>query len=167
MSGKAHAESVVIRSHQRIRSLQIDVIADEHERALRIPEVDASGSVGDDDGANAHAREHANGERDFLRRISLIKMNAALHGCDWNGACISDDHPPGMPDRGRLRERRNLGIRDASRIAERVGEGAEAGAKNKTDLRSKRGARKDQLRGGVGECVLVAHEFCTRNFHRG
>ena len=94
-------------------------------------------------------------------------MNAALHGCDWNGACISNDHPSGMPNRGRLRERRNLGIRNASRIGERVGEGAETGAKNKTDLRSKRGARKDQLRGGVGECVLVAHEFCTRNFHRG
>ena len=70
--GEADAEAVVIGADQRIRALQVDVVADQHERALRVTEIDASGGIGEDDGANAHAAEDADGERYFLRGISFV-----------------------------------------------------------------------------------------------
>ena len=85
-------------------SLQIDVIADQNQGALREPEIDASGGVGDDEGANPHAREYPDGKSDLLRGVSLIKMNAALHGSDRDGAGIADDQTSGVADRGGLRE---------------------------------------------------------------
>ena len=64
--GKAHAEAVVIRPDQRIRSLQIDVIADQHQRALLIIQINPARRVGQDDGTNSHAPKHPHGECNFL-----------------------------------------------------------------------------------------------------
>ena len=160
--GEADAEAVVIGADQRIRSLQIDVVADHDQRALRVAEIDASGGVGEDDGANAHACEDADGEGDFLRGISFIEMHAALHGGDGYVAGVADDHASGVADGGRARERGDLGVGDAGGVGERVGEAAEAGAEDEGDLRAQGGAGEDELRGGVGECELVGHEFESR-----
>src|SRR5580692_11807545 len=97
---EADAEAVVVGADQRIHTLQVDVIADHDERALRVAEVDASSGVGEDDGANAHASEDADRERDFLRRISFVKMDAALHDGDGHVAGIADYHLAGVPNGG-------------------------------------------------------------------
>src|SRR5207302_6651508 len=78
--GKAFAELVIIRAHQGILPLQIYVIFNEHQRTLLVFEIDPSGGVGEDNGANAHATEDANRERNLLGGVALVKMNAALHG---------------------------------------------------------------------------------------
>ena len=85
-------------------SLQIDVIANDDQRALRIAEIDAAGGVGQDHGMNAHAPKHANGEGDFLRRVSLVEMDAALHGCNGYVARFADHHAACVSDRGGARE---------------------------------------------------------------
>ena len=66
--------------------MQIDVVADEDERALLIIEIDAAGGIGEDDGADAHASEDAHGEDNLLRRIAFVEMDAALHDGDSHGA---------------------------------------------------------------------------------
>ena len=57
--GKAHAEAVIVRADQRICWLQIDVIAQDDQRAFGVGEIDAAGGVGEDDGFYAHALEDA------------------------------------------------------------------------------------------------------------
>ena len=80
------------------------------------------------------------GKVDFLRGISFIKMNAALHGGDGHAAGVADDHLSGVSDGGRVREGGNVGVGNARGVGERVGESAEAGAEDKSNLRAKRGA---------------------------
>ena len=88
MSGKRTPKRSSLGPTSGFVTLQVDVVADHDESALLVPEVDASSGVGEDDGADAHASEDANRERHFLRRISFIKMHAALHGRDGDIACV-------------------------------------------------------------------------------
>ena len=104
------------------------------ERALRVAEIDASGGVGEDDGANAHASEDADGERDFLRGISFVEMDAALHGGDGDVCRLCRSPSSGVADGGRAREGGDVGVGDAGGVGERVGEAAEAGAEDEADL---------------------------------
>src|SRR5436305_3520699 len=59
--GEAHAEAVVVGADQRIRPLQIDVVFDQNQRALRVAEVNASGGGGEDQGVDFYARGYADG----------------------------------------------------------------------------------------------------------
>ena len=102
--GKAYAEAVVVGTDQGIRSLQVDVVADQDQRALLVIQIDAAGCVGEDDGTNSHAAEDAHGEGDLLRRISFIEMNAALHHGYRSHARFADYHLSGMADGSRARE---------------------------------------------------------------
>ncbi len=111
--GKAHAEAIVIRPGQRVVSLQVDVVADQHQRALLVGEIDSSRRVGKNDGANSHTLEDPHGEGDLLRRISLIKMDAALHRGHGNSCGHADHHLSGVADGRRKRKSRNLSKRDA------------------------------------------------------
>src|ERR1700722_18766700 len=77
--GEAYAETVVVGADQRIRSLKIDVGANQHQRALRVAEIDSSGGICENHGANAHAAEHADRKRDLLRGVALVEMDASLH----------------------------------------------------------------------------------------
>ena len=71
----------------------------------------------------------------------------------------ADDQPPGVPNRCRLRKRRNLGVRNANSIRKRIGEAAKTRAQYKRNLRTERRARKHELRSRVGESELVSHDY--------
>src|SRR5579862_936110 len=77
--GKTDAKAIVIWANERIRSLKIDVIANHHEHALLVTEVNAAGSVSQDDRSYSHASEDAHGKSDCLRGVSFVEMYAALH----------------------------------------------------------------------------------------
>ena len=124
------------------------MVADQHQRALLIIEIDAARRVGEDDRANSHASEHAHREGDFVRRISFIKMYAALHHGDRERARLPDYQLSSMSDCSGSRKRRNIGVRDACCVCERVSKAAETGAENKTDARLEQGLSKDELCGG-------------------
>jgi hypothetical protein len=136
--GKAHAEAVVVGTDQGIGSLQVDVVANQDQRALLIVEIDSAGGVGEDDGADSHASEDAHGEGDLLRRVTFVKMHAALHHGHGDGGRFADDHLSGVADGGGTREGRDFGVWDFCRVGERIGEAAEAGAEDEADARAQR-----------------------------
>src|SRR5260370_37276004 len=123
---KTWAEAFIIRTGERILSLQVDVVTDQNQRALLIAEIDTPSGVGENHGTNSHAAKHAHGKRDFLRGVTLIKMHAALHCGDHDVASFADYHLTCVADRSRTWKRRNLGVRDAHSFAERVSESAQA-----------------------------------------
>ena len=119
--GIAGPETVVVFPNQRVLALQVNVVADYDQRALLELRIDSAGSVGQDDRANAHAPEHSNGKRDFPGRIAFVEVYPALHGRERNTAGISDHHLSGVSDSRRSGKERNLGVRNANRLAELVG----------------------------------------------
>ncbi len=155
--GKAHAEAVVIRPGQRIRSLQVDVVADEHQCALLVVEINPARRIGQDDGANSHAPEHARRKSNFLRGISFIKMYASLHHGHGDGARPADHHLPGVADRGGSRERGDVGVRSANRVGERIGKPTQPGAENKPNARAQGSLSEDESGSGFGGGVRVVH----------
>ena len=114
--------------------------------------------VGQDDGANSHAPEHAHGKRDLLCRISLVKMHAALHHGHRDGARLSDHHLSSVADCGGSRECRNVSVRDALRVGERIGKPAETGTQHQTNSRTQGSSSKNDLCGGFcGGINIVSH----------
>ncbi len=103
------------------------MVANQHQRALLVIQIDAARRVGQEDGTNSHAAEDAHGEGDLLRRVTFIKMHASLHHGDGDRTRFADHHLSSVADRGRAREGRDLRERDAGRVGERIGETAEAG----------------------------------------
>src|SRR5260370_30637767 len=75
---KAWAEAFIIRTGERILSLQVDVVTDQNQRPLLIAEIDTPSGIGENHGTNSHAAKHAHGKRDFRRGVTLIKMYPPL-----------------------------------------------------------------------------------------
>src|SRR5712664_3172669 len=121
---ETQAESLVVRSGQRIDALQIDVIADHHQPALHEFPFDAARGVGEDHGLYAHARENADGKRHLFRGVAFVKMDPALHPGHGNRSHFSDDELARMANGGRLRKVRNFRVGDFGGIGEFVRESA-------------------------------------------
>ena len=141
---KALAKSLVVRADQRIRPLQVDVIAQDHQRALVEIAVDAAGGVGKNHGANSHAREHAHRKNHVLQRVAFVEMHAALHRGNAEFAAVSPiTMPPGVADRpsnaGKFGMRR---VVNARRVSQFVRKAPEAAAEHHADARAKLGARE-------------------------
>ncbi len=118
------------------------MIANDNQCATSVSRVDAPSGIGEHDSFDPHAGENAHGKRNLLRRISLVKVNASLHGGDGDAIDGADDQIAGVADRCALRERRNLRIRNAMRVPQIVGEASESGAQDKCDARAQAGARE-------------------------
>ena len=147
---KAWAEALVIRSDERIFSLQIDVVANHHQRALAVIEIDRAGGVGEDGGADAEASEDAHRKHHFPARISFVAMDAALHRGDGNFATLSDYEKAGVSCDGGAREAGNFLVRDSRGGSEFVGESAKAGAEDERDFRAQLCFRENEFRGARG-----------------
>src|ERR1700722_9877110 len=81
-------EPFVVRPGDGIASGEVNVIGDQNQLTLLEIQPDAAGSVGDDQGRDSQSPEDADGKGDFLRRVSLISVDAALHdrdGCPGDG----------------------------------------------------------------------------------
>ena len=156
---KAQAKAFVIGPDERIVSLQIDVIGQHDQSTLFIFQIDATGSVRKNDGAYIHPSKHPHGKGDIFDRVTFIQMYASLHGGDRDIGCLTNHHLTGVSDGRRAWETWNLGVRSARRIGQFVGETTESGAEHEPDLRSKRGAREQELgrRVGVSEFVVRSH----------
>ncbi len=115
-----------------------------------ILQIDATGGVGEDGGANAEAAEDAHGERDLLRGVAFVEMDATLHRGDGDIFDFADHQAAGVADGGGTREAGNFFVGDARGFGQFVGEGAEAGAEDERDFRAQLGFREDEFRGAVG-----------------
>ena len=96
---EARAEALVVRANERIDALKIDVIADDHERALLVLQIDSAGGVGQNRGADAEPAQDAHGERDLLRGVAFVEMDAALHRGDGDIPDFADYQAAGVADR--------------------------------------------------------------------
>ena len=96
--------------------MQIDVVANHHQRPLLIFEADAPRGVGEDHGANPQARENANGERHLLGGIPFVEMHSSLHSRDRNTGRCTDHHLSRMSDGGGARKEWNVRVWDARSI---------------------------------------------------
>ena len=76
---------------QRMLWEEIDMVGDDHQVANLKARVHATGSVGDEEGLDAQLIHHANGECDFLHRVSLVEVETALHGHDVHTAQLAKD----------------------------------------------------------------------------
>src|SRR5208283_2965657 len=106
----------------------------------------------------SHAAEDAHGESDFLSGIPFVKMHAALHHGYGDGARFANHHLSGVADGGGAREGRDIGVGDSGRIGQGIGEAAEAGAEDETDLRTYVSPMENGLRSGFGEGEMISHK---------
>ncbi len=163
---KSRAEALVVRSDQRICPLQIDVIANHHERALAVVEIDRAGGVGQNRGADPKLPEDAHREHHFLARISFVKVHAALHRGDRNVARLSRSPACRRALDCGAREAGNFLVGDARGGSEFVGERAESRAEHQRDFRAQFCFRENVFRGalGAGKFVGARRGFRARAF---
>ena len=148
--GKARAKAVIVGTGERIGAEEINVIPKDDEGAGLESEIDAAGGIGKNGSANAETRKDAHGENDFGRRITFVKMDAALHGSDGDAGTFADDKLASVADGGGKREIGDARVGDARGGFELVGKSAEAGAEDDGDLRAKLSASANELYGGFG-----------------
>jgi len=146
---ESFSEAIVVRAGEGVESGEVDVIADEDERALRVAGVDSSGGVGDDDTMDAHAAEDAHREGDFGGRVSFVAVHAALHDSDWRGRELADEQFAAVSfDRG-AREVWDFGVGNRCGFGDVGCYFAEAGAEDDGDFWRQRCLCADEVRSGV------------------
>ena len=137
--GEARAEALIVGTAERVGALQVEVIADEDQRALAVLRVDAAGGVGQQQRPHSQASKNANRERRLLRRVAFVLMHTALHDRDRHLAEFANDQPAGVADGGRAREKRNLLVNDRDRGLQVAGEISQAGAEHDGNARNSQG----------------------------
>ena len=94
-----------------------------------------------------------------LLRIAFVEVHAALHDGHRHVRGFADDHAPGVPDRGRPREMRNILVVDAHRAGDFVGECAQAAAEHQADPRAQFRFAQNKFRRGLRALEFLAR-FC-------
>ena len=135
MSGKRGPSESSLRPISGLRSLQVDVIGNQHQRALPIRKIDAAGGIGEHHAVRAQPVQYADAVGDLRRRVALVKMSAPGHHCDIQLPQFAKHQLSGMPGGGRYRPAGNLGIRNRNRIGEFVGEGSQSAAEHHREMR--------------------------------
>ena len=76
---EARSQRVIIGADEGIVAEHVDVICDEHEITGGPHRMHAPARVGDHESTCAERAHDADGKGDFLKRVALIAMKAALH----------------------------------------------------------------------------------------
>ena len=88
--GEARAGGEVLAA-QRVLREEVDVVGDDHQVANLEGGVHAAGGVADEERLDAQFVHHPDREGDFLHRVALVVVEAALHGHDVNSAQFAED----------------------------------------------------------------------------
>ena len=86
--GEAFAETVVVRTNQRVGH-GMDMVIDDHDVTHVEGRVESACGIAEDEELDAQLHHHADGEGDFAHRVTFIIVETALHGNDFaprNGA---------------------------------------------------------------------------------
>src|SRR5713226_4886599 len=161
---KTQPKALVVRSGERIHALQIDVVLDNHQPPLPELVLDSARRIRQDHGLYAHAREHSYRKRHLFHGITFIKMYAALHPGDGDGAHFADHQPARVPDGGGLWKVRNFRVRNLYSAGKFVRERPEAGAQHQRDFRPERCLRKNEIGGEPRAFEFTAERL---GFRRG
>ncbi len=111
------------------------MIIDDHDVPDAERGVDAAGGVGEEEGPDAKLLHHPDGEGYLLGAVTLVIMEAALHGYHFFSSEITEDQFPGMTLHRGDREFGYLSIGNLDLIVNFGGEAAQAGAQHYTRLR--------------------------------
>ena len=76
--GEPWTEVIEIRSDERIRK-KVDMVPDNHQVAYLEIEIDAAGSIGNEEIPYPYDLHYPDRQCDKLHRITLVIMNPALH----------------------------------------------------------------------------------------
>src|SRR2546423_7622058 len=123
---ETRAEALVVGANQRNLSLQVDVIANQDQRAGPVFCIDTAGRISDDQRSKPHALENSNRKSDLRRGVALVKMYSPLHCRHCNFVCISDEHLTSVADRCGAGEIWNARVWSCNRLCELVGKTAKA-----------------------------------------
>ena len=82
-------------------------------------------------------------------------MYPPLHPGDGHAVYISDHQLSGVPNRGRLREVRNLRIRNFCRIGKLIGEGTQPRPQHQRNLWPQLGARENKLCRSLSALIFI------------
>ena len=96
--GKARAESVVVRPHQRAVAEQVDVIGDQHQVAGAPVVPHSAARVAHDERAGAKLVQHAHWKCHLLKRIPFIAVEAPLHRRHSLAAECAEQQASGVRD---------------------------------------------------------------------
>src|SRR5580698_5830104 len=129
---------------QWIAPSKVDVIGKQHQIALLHVQANATRCIRDDQRLHAQQTQHANRKPHFFRRVTFIRMHAALHNRYGNAIKCADDQPSAMLWNGLLCEMWNVCKGNGCRIRDMVGESAKPGSKNDSDSGCQRSATTDK-----------------------
>src|SRR5450755_692581 len=85
-----------------------------------------------------------------MYRIPFVKMYAPLHGDHQRVGNFTDHHFPGVPNRGRLREMRNIRIRNFNRTGKFIRERPESRSEHQRDFGTKFCFQGNEVRSRLG-----------------
>lgn len=104
VTGDLGAARGEVLAAQRVLGEEIDVVGDDHQVAYAEVGVHAAGGVAHEERLDAQLVHHAYGERHLLHRVSLVVVEAPLHGHDVLAAELAEDELAGVALHGRYGE---------------------------------------------------------------
>src|ERR1019366_9334045 len=136
--GMPQPKTLVVRANERVLSLKIDMVAQDHKRAATVFGADSARGIRQNDGTHS--------KNNLARRITFVEMRPALHYCQGNVVECPKDKYARMTFGRALRKMGNFFVGDAGRVSQPNGDGAESRPQHQADARAQTGALKDELR---------------------
>jgi len=140
----------------------VNVILDHHNITRLEVRVQSPGGVGDNQRIDSQQAHHANGQRHFGHRIAFVEVRAALHRQHRAPLKLADYQLPGVPQHGRARPVRNVGVGDHVCIGDLIHQRPQAGAEDQADGGLLTGA----LAHGVGSFAIMVQRDSQRRVHK-
>ena len=134
---------------------EVDVVADDHQRAGAVGRVRAAGGVGQDHELRAELPEQQHRLDHEAGVVALVQVEAALEHGDGDAGEAPQQQPARVPGRRGDRPAGQLLEGDRDRVLEVVGEAAETGAQHHADPRHevRPGADGGDERGEAGRLL--------------
>ena len=130
-----------------LRAHQVDVIVDQHQRALREAGVDAAGRIRQDHPRHAEAAEHSHREGDRGQRMAFVEVHPAGQRHHLAAARQAADQPARMPHDVRRRPVRDVAVGDFERLVQSLGKIAQPGAEHHRHVGAAEAPAAQELRG--------------------
>src|SRR5215207_2782474 len=161
--GEVDEAGVAAVAEERVRAREVDVVGDRDEARGAQIELDRAGGVGEEERRRPERRDDAERNLHGRRVAGLVVMRPALKQEDALALDSPGDETARVSGDGGQREMRRLGIGDADRVLEIVGEVAEPGAEHHGAVEAAVEAAAAQERGGFGDVGVrgrgsVVHE---------
>src|SRR5579884_802397 len=152
---KARSEAFVVRAHERIGSLQVQMIPDQHQCSLPVVGPDAAGRVGQHQHPNAQQPQYAHRKHHLLQRVSLVVMDTTLQNRDGNSLELSYDKLAAMSYHSGPRKMRDAGVGKPHSLAKLFGKIPQPRTEHDRQTGNPSDAARNPLRGLPGAFIVA------------